>query len=293
MEDLHNPVIFISPGRSGSTIISEMILAHKELGGPSNYTEWFPNISGMAYLSRLSNNDYWYLEGVKGQLIKTLPFNNLIPRPAEAWSFWQTVTRSDIDFSRDFLLYKRAAETERKQVHQVLSKMLAKQGKARLGIKLTGPGRVEFLHSLFPDAHFINIVREPSATVNSLLNMPFWQQQGAKKLWWKGAYSDSELETYQSIRHDPIASTAFQLNKVLRTTREEIERLNLNALTVNYEDFIANPIYTTRQILSFCHLSNDSRIDRKLKHCHAINRNAQKLQNPEIKGIVEQWCPNS
>lgn len=293
MMQLIKPIIFIGPGRSGSTIISEMILAHKTIGGPSNYTEWYPNVSFMAYLSRLTNNKFWSISGVKAQLNKTLPLNNLIPRPAEAWSFWQGITRDDIDFSRNFLLYKRATEQEKQRARKTLAEMVTRQGKTRLGLKLTGPGRVEYLHSLFPDACFVNVVREPSATVNSLLNVPFWQKQGAKELWWKGAYSDDELETYQRIRHDPIASTAFQLNKVLTTTREEIERTNVNALTVHYEDFIANPIYTTRQILSFCHLSNNSRIDRKLKQCHAINRNAQNLQNPEIKGIVDQWCPNS
>lgn len=290
MNSLANPIIFIGPGRSGSTIISEVILAHSQLGGPTNYTEWYPSVPALALLSRLTNNSLWSVNGVKAQLNKTLPFNNAIPRPAEAWSFWQKVTRSDIDFSRNFLLNKRASDSEKHKVHHALSLLLMLQGKPRLGLKLTGPGRIEYLHSIFPDAHFINVVRDPCATVNSLLNVPFWQQQGAKQLWWQGAYSSEELRAYQEIRHDPVAGTAFQLNKVLETTQREIENCGVKALTVQYEDFVANPVYTTRRILGFCHLSNDSRVARKLSECQVVDRNQRKLQNRVLATKVRQWC---
>jgi len=292
MAKVLNPIVFIGPGRSGSTIISEMVLAHKALGGPTNYTEWFPNYPSLALLSRLTNNAHWYLSGVKGQLNQTLPLNNVIPRPAEAWSFWQKITRPDIDFSRDFLLNKRASEEEKQRTHSALSNLLSMQGKPRLGLKLTGPGRIEYLQSLFPDALFINVVRDPCATVNSLLKIPFWQQQGAKQLWWKGAYSKEELKIYRSIQHDCIAGTAFQLNKVLETTREEIERTGANALTVKYEEFIANPVYCTRKILNFCHLNNDSRVDKKLSECKIVNRNSRTKVNTELLDKVQQWCPS-
>lgn len=292
MKSIANPIIFIGPGRSGSTIISEVVLAHRQLGGPSNYTEWYPSLPVLALLSRCVNNDYWLIHGVKAQLNTTMPFNHLIPRPAEAWSFWQKHTRSDIDFSRNFLINKRATSRERQNIHRAFARLLMLQGKPRLGLKLTGPGRIEYLHSLFPDAYFINVVRDPCATVNSLLNVPFWQQQGAKQLWWEGAYSSEELKTYQQIRYDPVAGTAFQLNKVLETTRREMEYCGVNALTIHYEDFIANPVYTTRKILGFCHLSNDSRVAQRLNTCQVINRNQQTCQNLALTNKVRQWCPS-
>ncbi|WP_139158939.1 hypothetical protein [Vibrio sonorensis] len=96
---LSKPIIFIGSGRCGSTIISECLLSHHSLGGPTNYVEWFPKTVVTGLLNRLTDNAFWKLDGVKGQLNPTLPLNSLIPRPAEAWSFWQNVTRSELDFS--------------------------------------------------------------------------------------------------------------------------------------------------------------------------------------------------
>ncbi len=99
---LAKPIIFVGPGRSGSTIISEFVLSHNQLGWPDNYLEWMPSIASTAWLTRLSQNRFWRVDGEKGQLNKTKFMNNYIPRPAEAWSFWQSITREEIDFSRGF-----------------------------------------------------------------------------------------------------------------------------------------------------------------------------------------------
>ncbi|TFH92885.1 sulfotransferase [Vibrio ouci] len=291
MKRLEKPIIVIGPGRTGSTIISEIVFAHHELGGPTNYSEWQPKLPWLSALTRLSNNDLWWISGEKAQQQKTRFLNNYVPRPAEAWSLWQNMTRSDIDFSRDFLLYKRASETEKQTIRHTFDAMLKLQGKQRLALKLTGPARLEYLHSIFPDAYFINIVREPTATVTSLLNTPFWQQQGAKQLWWHGAYSKKELNTYNAIARNPVAGTAFQLNKILTTTKEEQARVKANMLTIHYEQFLSNPKYAIHSIMSFCHLSNDQRIDQKLEQTGFSNRQLTNQLESTSRETIERWCP--
>ncbi|EPH6503888.1 sulfotransferase [Vibrio vulnificus] len=158
-------------------------------------------------------------------------------------------------------------------------------------MKFTGPGRVEYLSSIFPDALFINVVREPVATVNSLLKVPFWQAQGLHQLWWQGAYSNHELETYQQIRHDPVCSTAFQLNKILKTTEEEISRTKVKSLTVHYEDFVRDPQFIVHQIMHFCHLPPCERVRNKLRNSPIRDQN----KAAKVSGIakrVSTWCEN-
>ncbi len=288
---LSTPIIFIGPGRSGSTVISEFVMAHHSLGWPDNYCEWFPSLPSLAWLTRLTNNSLWYLSGEKAQLNHTLPLNNLLPRPAEAWPLWQKITRDEIDFSRGFLLHQRASAEEKQRICRYLNQHLRAQGKPRLAMKFTGPGRVEYLSSIFPDALFINVVREPAATVNSLLKVPFWQAQGLHQLWWQGAYSNRELETYQQIRHDPVCSTAFQLSKILKTTEEEIARTKVKSLTVHYEDFVRDPQFIVHQIMHFCHLPPCERVRNKLRNSPIRDQN----KAAKVSGIakrVSAWCEN-
>ncbi|HAS6343361.1 TPA: sulfotransferase [Vibrio vulnificus] len=288
---LSAPIIFIGPGRSGSTVISEFVMAHHSLGWPDNYCEWFPSLPSLAWLTRLTNNSLWYLSGEKAQLNHTLPLNNLLPRPAEAWPLWQKITRDEIDFSRGFLLHQRASAEEKQRICRYLNQHLRAQGKPRLAMKFTGPGRVEYLSSIFPDALFINVVREPAATVNSLLKVPFWQAQGLHQLWWQGAYSNRELETYQQIRHDPVCSTAFQLSKILKTTEEEIARTKVKSLTVHYEDFVRDPQFIVHQIMHFCHLPPCERVRNKLRNSPIRDQN----KAAKVSGIakrVSAWCEN-
>jgi hypothetical protein len=284
---LDRPLIFIGPGRSGSTVISEVVLAHELLGWPSNYLEHLPRSPWLNGVQRLLDNSLWRLVGEKSQLNRTRHLNALLPRPAEAYPFWAALTGPDVDFARGFLLGEQPTPEVRDRVRRALQRMLAWQGKSRLSMKLTGPGRIGYLNSLFPGARFINVVRDPVATVQSLLKVPFWAQLGMHRLWWTGAYSDTEIVEYETLRDDPVASTAFQIGKILRTTREEAAACGVPMLTVAYESFIARPRATTATILDFAGLPPSRWIERKLDSMQIHDRNRASVLNASQVRLVE------
>jgi len=271
---LEKPIIFIGPGRSGSTIISEFIMVHEQLAWPSNYLEMYPYADWSNYLRIVFDNPFWRITAEKGQINKTRLFNSYLPLPAEAYTFWERLSRDEVDFSRGFLLGDVATADEKKKIRAVFANLVKAQGRECLAIKTTGPGRIGYLQSIFPDAIFINVIREPAATVRSLLNVPFWKDLGMHQLWWTGAYSEAEKQYYQTIRHDAKLSTAFQLEKILCTTRQEAEQCNANVTTIHYEDFIANPALTVEQILRISGLSPSKWINRKLETTPVHNRNS-------------------
>ncbi|NCF09869.1 MAG: sulfotransferase [Gammaproteobacteria bacterium] len=284
---LERPLIFIGPGRSGSTVISEAVLAHEQLGWPSNYLEYRPHSPWVNLVQRLLDNDLWRLVGEKSQLNRTRQLNTLLPRPAEAYPFWAELTGPDVDFARGFLLHERPSPRVRDRVRRTLQRMLAWQGKSRLGMKFTGPGRIGYLSALFPDARFVNVVRDPVATVQSLLKVPFWAQLGMHRLWWTGAYSDDERAEYESLREDPVASTAFQLGKILTTTRDEAAACGVPMLTLAYEDFIVRPRETVAQVLDFAGLPASRWIDRKLDGMQVHDRNRAAILDSRQVRLVE------
>ena len=118
------PLIVIGPGRSGSTVISEVLFAHEDLAWPSNYLETFPGLPALDGLRRVFDNRMWRVLGERGQLNRTQFLNTLIPWPAEAYPFWERLTRPEIDFARSFLLDQRATVAERARIRRAVTQLV-------------------------------------------------------------------------------------------------------------------------------------------------------------------------
>ena len=168
--------------------------------------------------------------------------------------------------------------------------MVKKQGKKRLAFKITGPGRIGYLKSIFPDAQFIRIHREPAATVRSLLKVPFWEERGKKELWWQGQYTDAEKKWAEDHRSDPIGLTAFQIKKVVEVTDQEIRETEASVLDIKYSDFVKEPQKIIRDILEYCQLSEDQGCFDYFKENTIFDQNTRKdsfFDEAELQRIEE------
>ena len=58
-ELLEKPIIFFGSGRSGTTILSEIIFQHEDLAWHSNYQELLPRSAMINLVRRLFENKYW------------------------------------------------------------------------------------------------------------------------------------------------------------------------------------------------------------------------------------------
>jgi hypothetical protein len=281
-ELLQKPIILFGSGRSGTTIISEILFQHEDLAWHSNYQEIFPRFPQINYLRRLFDNKWWRLVkfwnfvGVSKntrqkrsmQLLKLAIFN-----PIERYNFWEKLTGPRIDFSRGFLLNTRATEEELRYIRSFLARQVKYQGRKRLVMKFTGPARLEYLHSVFPDAIFVNIVREPIATVRSWLEVGFWQTKGINRLWWVGAYSPEEAAEAEKLKNDPALITAFQYKKLMETTAYEIEKLGLQVYELHYEDFVKDPYKSIYKLMEYLLLTPSKYVDAYMQNIFVDNRN--------------------
>ena len=286
--------IFIGPGRSGSTIVSEFVLAHEDLAWPVHYLEFLPGAPQLDLFRRAFDNRYWSLTGEKAQINKTRFMNMLIPYPAEAYAFWERILPDGTDFSRSFLLGETATAEQAAKVNRAISGMVRRQGRDSFAMKFTGPGRIGYLKSIFPDARFINVVRDPVATVNSLMKVGFWKENGMRELWWRGAYSALELEEYEFLRRDPAMGTAYQLRKILRTTEREAADVGADMLTVRYEDFCTDAERAVGEILDFAGLPASPAIERKVATTTLYDRPGTDALDDKsvamIKALFEMEC---
>jgi hypothetical protein len=295
-ELLEKPIIIFGSGRSGTTIISEIIFQHEHLAWHSNYQELFTHSTLINYLRRLFENKWWRLikfwsfVGVSkntrqkwGSYLNLLVFN-----PIERYAFWEYITGPRIDFSRGFLLGEKATPEERKKIRAHLAKQVKYQGRKRLIIKFTGPARIEYLTSIFPDAIFVSIAREPIATIRSWLEVGFWQTKGTNRLWWVGAYTPEEEAEADKLKDDPALITAFQYKKLMETTELEARKLGVPLLETRYEEFVKDPHALITMIMEFVKLPPSKNVDRYIDEMVVSNRNARSSKKTEFSNETKQ-----
>jgi hypothetical protein len=268
---LEKPIIIFGTGRSGTTVISDIVFHHEDLAWHSNYQELFPKFAGINYLRRLFDNSFWHIAGMNTQNNKSL-INQLYFRPIERYDFWETVTGPRIDFSRNFLLNERATEEEQIHIRTFFAKMVKYQNRKRLAFKITGPSRMEYLQSIFPDAMFVQVTRDPVATVRSWLEVQ-WSNQITDQLWWEGAYSEEELAKAKEISKDQPLFAAFQYKKLMEATEYEIKKLNAHVYTSRYEDFVKQPREFIEKLMEHVQLKPSKFVDAFMEKISVQNRN--------------------
>ena len=167
--------------------------------------------------------------------------------------------------------------------------MFKYQNRKRLAFKITGPSRISFLLSIFPDAYFINLKRSLIPTISSFLKVNFWTIRGYNNLWWTGAYTIEEEKWVKNNIENPVLLTAFQLKKVVEVTKHELKTLNPNYIELEYEDFVKDPKKELLKIIKFVKLDNDiSDLNNYLDKYKIYNRNKsdhEYFSDTELKDI--------
>ncbi len=272
-KELVKPIIFIGNPRSGTSVISEIVMRNKVIGFPSQYQNRTLKNTNINYLRRLIDNRFWRIHGQNKQLNKVDFISEYTFRTGENYPVWEAITEDAINFGRGFLLGTVPSPINIDYIRSYFSKIVRKQGKKRLAFKITGPARIEYLSSIFPDAQFIYIKRSPIPTISSLLKVSFWKYLGYHRLWWLGAYSKEEILWAENHKEDPVAITAFQIKKVIEMTELEITKMKVDVLNIQYSDFVSHPERIISEILEYTNLPNDRACFDYFKRNKIFNQN--------------------
>jgi Sulfotransferase family len=279
IDRLKDPIFFIGFPRSGTTIIFEAFVRNPEFGWLANYAEMWPRAIAANILCRLLDNRLVRLRGHKKQYGSVRFGNRYLPQPVEAYAFWDHYT--GIDFSRDYLLGQTADDASRHNVHKALQKTMRYQGKTHFATKLTGPGRIEYLLSIFPDARFVHVIRDGRAAVESLLRVEFWRNKGGldAPFWMNGLESES-IDDWEMSGKDPVVLAAHQWKRIIGTTLDEAQSMAQGQYAeVKYEDFVVSAQTQTSRLLSWAGLNvDDSRAQVETSGAGLDDMNQKYLQ---------------
>jgi omega-hydroxy-beta-dihydromenaquinone-9 sulfotransferase len=282
-----NPVFVIGMPRSGTTILFEALARHPDLGWISNYCRVYPTAPWVNVLRAILDNRFIHLYGHKKQYGSAAKYNLWLPQPDEAYEFWDL--HSAVRFSRDALRGLDATPAAREALRTKTSGVVAWQNRERFGAKLTGPPRIHYLRSVFPDAIFIHVVRDGRAVAHSLLNVRFWRCKGGlERPFWSGLLEPEDVGRWEREGRDAAVLAAVQWKRVIEVAREECATLRPPAryIEIRYEDFTAAPHAVLTDVLHRCKLSDADDVHRHIDNGPDLRNMNSKFHDALPKGSL-------
>lgn len=244
-------VFIIGSGRSGSSLVHELISKHHDVGFVSNVDDNFPffNLHGS-----LNNRLFRSVIGKftrKGR-----------PRfaPSEAYRLIsKKVSPIYINSCRNL----RAGDVTpalRQSFRTFFVDRYRAQGRRVFVHKYTGWSRVEFFKAIFPEAKFVHIVRDGRAVANSFLQMDWWTGYLGPEKWYLGPLNERQQSQWESSGRSFLVLAGMAWEILVNSIEEDVERVGSESVaTVRYEDFLEDPLGEMRSLCDFTGLEFDNR----------------------------------
>ena len=170
-DGLKQPLFIVGCGRSGTTIVYELLCEHPDLAWFSSHAERWPAFPQLEALTKLRDIG----------AIRRSP-SRLVPSPVEGHDLWDRVGPQDARHRNAPLT---AAELDAEHVQRVRDLVAAHvryhRGRRFINKNTRNSRRVLYLDAIFPDALFLHVIRDPRAVVASLLAVHWWPDL---PLWW-------------------------------------------------------------------------------------------------------------
>ena len=222
-EQVDRPIFIVGAPRSGTNIFFRTFAKHPDLAWISNITKKAPSSLWLTRTIMLFRNDH---------------------RPTEANNVWQKFAgRDNESLGRDDV-----TTAARKYLHKVLQNTLHIFNKTRFVNKCPGNSvRIDFLKEIFPDAIFIHILRDGRAAAYSIMR---------SRLEHSGAYWSVKPPGWQHLLKLPLVdASALQWKMTVEAILQSAAKLPREQyLVVRYEDFVARPAQTFKQVGVKCDL---------------------------------------
>lgn len=252
--DIDTPIFLVGTGRSGSSFFARIFSHHPELSYLTYITREFPR---RPWVTRLAMR------------ILSLPGGRALLRSRgeinEAWEFWEHRARGFAEPMRD-LTQADLTPVARERLREAVSDIL-QSTRPRFFAKLTGWSRMSYLHSVFPDARFIHLVRDGRDVANSFLQISFWGGYRGPCNWRFGPLAEENQRIWESHGRSFVALAGLTwkiLVNSVENAREEIPEEQFHE--VRFEDFLKHPSREIRSAMTFSYLPWHPKVGRAIFH---------------------------
>lgn len=250
---MSTPIVIVGTGRCGSTLLHRLLARHGELGWLSPLNETLPDQTWLAALSRAYD---WPLPD---RLKRAKAF----PKPYEAYRFWEHYLPG---FSRRDRP-PTAADVPAAgigPVRRACERIVRRQHRERLLVKVTGWSRIEYFDRIFPGVLFVSLRRDPRSVVSSWVQAGWLDVTSAPESpgWEWGPVPDAYMRAWRELGEDPTLSASVKIRLDLDDIDRNVARLPERCHELSYEQLIADPERALRSLCEFCELGWNSDFER-------------------------------
>jgi len=243
-----NPlVVFIlGTGRCGSTLVHEVLARHRDAGFVSNIEDNLP---------RLGLAGRWNAELYRRIPAGATRKGGLRYAPSEAYRVLDAQVSPLIATPCRDLRADDVTPWLEERFRRFFERRAATQGSVAFLHKFTGWPRAGFIQRVFPEARFINVVRDGRAVANSWLQMPWWLGYRGPQAWHWGPLPDAYAEEWEASNRSfvVLAGLAWKL------LMDAFEQARASVppgqwIDVRYEDVVAEPRPHVERLVAFAGL---------------------------------------
>jgi hypothetical protein len=238
------PVFIIGTGRSGTTLLFDILYPHPHLGWICQYCAGF----------RATCTDHAAAVLFRRRLGRRLALALSPRRPVqEPYAFWRMFTAGFSRSCRDLDERDIDAATAGRIVAAV-SSQLEQTRKPRLLSKYTGWSRIRFVDRIFPDARYINVMRDGRDTAWSLLQQEFWDGWRGPTQWRWGDLEPADLELWKRTDRSFYVLAGLQWKILTENISSVGRQIGNRYLEIRYERLVSDFASTMDEVLSFAGL---------------------------------------
>ena len=218
------PLFIVGTGRSGTTILFELITCHPRVGWPAPMVGRWPR---KLWLNRL------YFRILEWPVIG--PWVHQRMGLTESYSFWDSLFPGFSLPCRD-LLASDVTPWAARAIRNALAQLLpARTRRDTLVMKITGWPRIGFLREIFPEAKFIHIYRDGRAVASSLMRMSWWWGWRGPENWRWGPLPEKYQQAWEASGRCFAVLAGIQWLILMDAFEQAIAKAGESVLSVSYE----------------------------------------------------------
>ena len=245
----------LGSGRCGSTLVTELIARHPDVGFISNVDDKLARLD----LKGRWNNALFARSDERDPSLRpfrdrrrALERGRLRVAPSEGWLVLEKQVSSIFPQPCRDLTAQDAMPWLQKRIADFFDSRIEAQGKPAFVHHLTGWPRSGLLRSVYPEARFVHVVRDGRSVANSWLQMGWWDGYRGPDNWYLGPLSRADQAEWEEAERSFVVLAGLGW-RILMSAIEEARALvpEEQWLDVRLEDFMDDPRGRTEEVLDF------------------------------------------
>ncbi|MBS1214568.1 MAG: sulfotransferase [Proteobacteria bacterium] len=258
--------VVFGTGRSGTTLVQEVLTRHASTGFVSNIEDKFPLLH---YDGRWNQRIYQHVPPKDPALRpfkdrrKLWESGRVRLAPSEAWEVMDRQVSSIWAKPCRDLVASDATPWLKDRFRNFFQRRADAQGSSVFVAHWTGWPRAGFAEEAIPGTRFIHVIRDGRAVANSWLQMGWWDGYHGPSRWYLGQLSEQDQRQWEEDGRSFVTLAGLGWRMLIENFEKARALLPGDQwLDVRYEDVLQNPEQEYRRMLDFLGLDWSRRFEQ-------------------------------